>query len=69
MSDLTTYRIADENVYWSPIQSLLDNGSLVTDTRLQAIADAWRQERKTGQSNPEITDLLDALVKEESDGT
>ena len=51
------------------INTALHWGVLKPDTRLQAIADAWRQERETGQSNPEITDLLDALVKEESDGT
>ena len=62
MSDLTTYlNRGCRHV------SICDR--MVLDTRLQAIADAWRQERKTGQSNPEITDLLDALVKEESDGT
>ncbi|KKL22624.1 hypothetical protein LCGC14_2433610, partial [marine sediment metagenome] len=48
MSDLTTYRTAvpemvDPYVHsdTSLIQQLVDSGSLVPDTRLQAIADAW----------------------------
>ena len=70
MDNLTTFRI-DKSKYdrygkqFGPVERMITLGVLVEDTRLQAIADAWRQEKETGVSDPEITDLLDALVEGE----
>ncbi len=85
MSELTTYRIdfAAHDAYDGsctgdlpdPISFLVDDGVLVPDTRLQAIAEAWKAYRQR-QSEPwlreevesmtDFIDLLDALTKEDT---
>ena len=78
MSDLTTYRTAvpemvDPYVHsdTSLIQQLVDSGSLVPDTRLQAIADAWNEytdvikdEQLGTMEWLSVVALLDALTEE-----
>ena len=72
MSDLPTHQID-----WVAFEEQLPHefamvaqaeGIVVPDTRLQNIADAWRQEKETGMSDPEITDLLDALLERDNHG-
>ena len=70
-----SWRIVDSDVFWPPVQALLDNGTLVPDTSKQAIADAWNKWRNSEQWEPksegerwgEFMTLLDALTEEDSD--
>ncbi len=57
-----------------PISFLVDDGVLVPDTRLQAIAEAWveytdavKDGRMAHQEWLEVQRLLDALTKEDSE--
>jgi len=70
--ELTTYRIDNDGFkHYDTIEgpegmllSLIENGVLVPDTRLQAIADAWNADLNGLRRDldwPELTDLLDAL--------
>ncbi len=73
MSDLTTYRIPEHISAHARknLEFCIQDGVLVRDTRLQAIADAWKEGTEryrmlNRQSWPELADLLDALEEEDN---
>ena len=79
MSDLTTYQIVPDD---SDPEALIVidlgetvRGVLVPDSRLRAIADAWKAIKQTNslgyssrQEHKVLDSLLDALTEEDKDG-